>query len=199
MSAKKQDSVQQFRALRASLLSERVAMQKRLQQIDAALGEDDGVTTAPAVASVAKKRGRPPGSRTKVKASAPAPKSGSAKGGKRPQNALTMQQAIAQVTAQQPLGVSDVVAAMKQIGYTFQSAKPANSVGAYLYSAGKKHFKRVDGKFSPISSSVPAPAPVKESTKPARQKNRMSEAGRKAIAAAQKARWAKPNATKAKK
>ena len=193
MSIKNQDPLQQFQALRTSLLLERETIQKRLQQIDAALGSSGAVAVAP----VAKKRGRPPGSSSQLHASAQTPKPVLAKGGKRPQNKLTMQQAIAQVTAQQPLGVNDVVAAMRKIGYLFQSAKPANSVGAYLYSGGKKHFKRVDGKFSPIASS--APAPVKKSAKPAKKKNKMSAAGKANIAAAQKARWEKINATKAKK
>lgn len=34
------------------------------------------------------------------------------------------------------------------LGYRFASANPVNSVGAYLYGAGKKEFKRADGKFS---------------------------------------------------
>ena len=193
---KNQDPLQQYRALRLLLAKERDAIQQRLQELNAALGGNGGEVVASAVVPVAKKRGRPAGSSNKVK-NAPAPKPVLAKGGKRPQNKLTMQQAIAQVTAQQPLGVNDVVAAMKKIGYIFQGAKPANSVGAYLYSGGKKHFKRVDGKFSPIASS--APAPVKKSAKPAKKKNKMSAAGKANIAAAQKARWEKINATKAKK
>ena len=54
---KKSDSLQQYRALRSSLLNERDAIQKRLQELSAALGD----TPAPVIAPpVAKKLGRPP-------------------------------------------------------------------------------------------------------------------------------------------
>lgn len=55
---KKSDPLQQYRALRSALSLERDAIQKRLQELNAALGD----TKPPITASpVAKKRGRPPG------------------------------------------------------------------------------------------------------------------------------------------
>lgn len=64
---------------------------------------------------------------------------------------MSIREAITKVTAGQPLGLSDLVAAVQRIGYKFESKNPRNSVGAYLYSPhGKKYFKRVNGKFSPL-------------------------------------------------
>jgi hypothetical protein len=136
---KQNDAVQQFTALRAALLSERATLEKRLQQLNAALG---GGTIPAAPTSGSKKpspvtkpvksakRGRPPGK----------PRNAA--------NAMPIREAITKVTAKQPLSVREIVDAVKKIGYKFQSSNPVNSVGAYLYGAhGKKYFKRANGKF----------------------------------------------------
>jgi hypothetical protein len=131
---KQNDAVQQFTALRNRLMTERAALQKRIQQINAALGS--GETQTAAAPAAARKRGRPPGRPPGTPRIAG--------------NALSIREAITKVTARQPLGVRDIVSAVQKIGYKFQSSNPINSVGAYLYGAhGKKHFKRVDGKFKP--------------------------------------------------
>jgi hypothetical protein len=123
------DSVAKFVALRAALLREREAIHKRLQQIDAALGSADLPSARTAVDSAAKRRGRPP----------------------RSGNGMSIREAITKVTSKQPLGLSDLVEAVQRIGYKFESNNPRNSVGAYLYSPyGKKHFRRTNGKFSPL-------------------------------------------------
>lgn len=64
--------------------------------------------------------------------------------------------------------------------------------------------KRVGGglgglAFAAVGSSSSAAAPKTEAAKPAKKKSKMSAAGLVNIRAAQKARWAKINATKAKK
>ena len=125
---KQLDAVQQFTALRAALIRERDAIRQRLQQIDAALA-GVGKTTAPA----APKK--------------PGPRSG---GRRRAGNTMNIREAITKVTAAKPLSVRDIVGAVQKTGYKFTSRNPVNSVGAYLYGAhGRKHFKRVDGKFAP--------------------------------------------------
>ena len=131
---KQNDAVQQFTVLRAALLSEREAIQKRLQQINAALGGGSitgaAISAPVSAASAPKRRGRPPG---KPHSTA---------------NAMPIREAIAKVTAKQPLSVREIVDAVQKVGYKFQSSNPVNSVGAYLYGAhGKKHFKRANGKF----------------------------------------------------
>jgi hypothetical protein len=138
------DSVIRFVALRDALIKERGALQKRLQQIDAALGNaavSSPASAAPSRASkpapgpaptatgLAKKRGRPP----------------------RSGNGMSIREAVTKVTSKKPMGLSELVAAVERIGYKFESTNPRNSVGAYLYSPyGKKYFRRVDGKFSPL-------------------------------------------------
>lgn len=120
---KQNDSVQQFTALRSALVREREAIQQRLRQIDAAL---TGGQPTPAT-SLRQKPGR-----------------------SRPDNAMNIREAIAKVTSKKPLSIREIVDAVQQIGYRFQSANPVNSVGAYLYGAGKKDFKRANGKFVPV-------------------------------------------------
>ncbi len=123
---KHSDAVQQFTALRSALLREREVIQQRLQRIDTALagtGERPGLT-----------RRKPRGHAQ----------------GRRPENTMNIREAIAQVTVKKPLSVREIVEAVQKIGYRFQSANPVNSVGAYLYGAGKKVFKRTDGKFAPV-------------------------------------------------
>jgi hypothetical protein len=126
------DSVARFVALRASLLKEREALHNRLQQIETALGSvgESRWTHTSSLTSGPRKRGRPP-------------RSGAG---------LSIREAIAKVTARQPMGLSELVDAVQRIGYRFESKNPRNSVGAYLYSPhGRKYFKRANGKFSPIN------------------------------------------------
>ena len=63
---------------------------------------------------------------------------------------MSIREAIIQVTKSKPLKLAEIVQAVQKIGYKFASKNPGNSVGAFLYGKdGKKHFKRVDGKFRP--------------------------------------------------
>jgi len=119
---KQNDAVQQFTALRSALLREREKIQARLLEIDEALGSSGGS---------GQRRGRVLGAR--------------------PENSMNIREAVARVTAKKPLSIREIVAEVQKIGYRFQSSNPVNSVGAYLYGAGKKEFKRTDGKFTPVS------------------------------------------------
>ena len=136
---KQQDAVVQFTALRAALLRERETIQKRLQQINAALAGGSAPTP-----------GRPPAPVPSPKPAAPHATAQRRRG--RPPshgNSLSIREAVSKVTAQKALGLSEIVQAVQAIGYNFTSKDPRNSVGAFLYGPhGKKIFKRVNGKFS---------------------------------------------------
>lgn len=171
---KKSDPLQQYRAMRSSLANERDAIQKRLQEINAALGD----TTAPITGSpVAKKVGRPA----------------------RVENAMSLREAVLKVLTTTPITRQELLAAVLKVGYRFAGTQPLNSLQTFLYGTGKKLVKNVDGKFAAVGSSSPAAAPKPEAAKPTKKKSKMSAAGLANIRAAQKARWAKINATKAKK
>ena len=134
----KQDSIQRFISLRASLERERSHLRRRLQEIEQALG--GAAAPAAATAPVARRRRRvgkaAKAKATKAKVARP--------------NAMSLREAIQRITAKTPLSVRDIVSAVQKGGYHFQSSNPVNSVGAYLYGPeGKKHFKRADGKFAP--------------------------------------------------
>ena len=121
---KQNDAVQQFTALRSALLREREEIMSRLREIDAALAGPAGLA-----GGSSGRRGRALGAR--------------------PENAMNIREAVAKVTAKKPLTIREIVEEVQKIGYRFQSSNPVNSVGAYLYGAGKKEFKRTDGKFTP--------------------------------------------------
>lgn len=126
---KQLDTVQQFTALRSALVREREAIRQRLQQIEAALA---GARKAPTPSS-SKMVGVLPGARP------------------RPGNKMSIREAITKVTTSRALTVREIVEAVRKIGYKFASRDPVNSVGAYLYAKhGRRHFKRVNGKFSPV-------------------------------------------------
>jgi len=136
------DSLQRFVALRNSLQQERAALQRRLKEIDAALGTE---SSSPAAAAAPARRGRPPG-RPRATPAPGAPRRGP---GRPPRNDLSMRDAIARAIESRPLAIRDIVDSMQRLGFIFKSKNPVNSVGAYLYGPeGKKHFKRADGKFS---------------------------------------------------
>ena len=123
---KRIDPVAQLANLRDALEKERTDLLKRLSQIDEAL---NGAGIPAAFIKPGGGRGRR---------------------GPRARNKLTVREAIAKATASRPLGLAEIVQAVRKIGYKFTSKNPQNSVGAYLYGAdGRKHFKRVDGKFAP--------------------------------------------------
>src|SRR5882762_5504111 len=101
---KNQDILREFHALRSALLSEGEAIQKRLQQINAALGG----TTELAVAPITKKRGRPPG--------------------KRPENAMSLRESVLQVLTATPIAKQELLEKVQKIGYRFSSSDPMNSL-----------------------------------------------------------------------
>jgi len=166
------DILSQFHHLARALKAERAALQSRIAELNRVLA-DSVKPEVPTAADRARKTS-PATSRTQ-------PSSRLAK--------LGMREAIQQATAKQPLGVHEIVEAIQTLGFVFKSTRPQNSVGAYLYGPeGKKHFKAVNGKFSPVGGRAPSNG--------TRRKNRMSAAGRRAIAEAARRRWAKYKAVK---
>ena len=127
---KSTDSIAQFQSLRLALSSERDTLQKRLQRLDAALAGDAPSSKLNNTSQKAKVIDRP------------------TKQPSRPQNATNLRDAITAAIAKMPLSVREIVESVQKNGYTFASSNPVNSVGAFLYGTqGKKHFKRVNGKF----------------------------------------------------
>lgn len=143
------DIVTDFIAAREILRRERRQITERLDLVERALGTMRSAVAAPSSPAIFSKRQRRPQMGKKVKVVAtnePAKASRPA----RQANTGSAREIIQKVVAKGPLAIREIVDAMKKKGYVFQSKKPVNSVGAYLYSASaKKYFtKRADGKFS---------------------------------------------------
>jgi len=160
------DSVKSFIDLKQRLVAEKAQLEQRLKAINEALGASLEAPVLMAPAAVAKR-------------------------GRRSGNAISLLNAVVQVTSQHPMTKEEILEAVGNLGYRFKTKKPLLSLSQILY--GKKpKFNREGGKFSP--ANVVAPNAVK-ARKPRRK---VSAAGRKNIAAAAKARWAKAKAAKAK-
>ena len=172
------DIVGEAMALFQRLQQERGQHQNRIDEIDRALGHLRGA--APAAA--AKTAARP----AKVKSVVVGRRG---RGG----NPMPLRAALVQVLAHGPRTKQELMAGVRKIGYRFKATDPMNSMQAFLYGAGKKLFKRVDGKFSlaaGVSSSTPAAG------KPAKVRRVISPEARKRISDAVKARWARQRAGK---
>jgi hypothetical protein len=64
-------------------------------------------------------------------------------------NAMSLREAITQVTSRKALTKQEIIDAVGKLGYRFSTSDPAGSVNALLYSKhGKEHFKNQGGKFS---------------------------------------------------
>lgn len=120
------DPLAQFAVLTRRLVAERETIRKRLGEIDSVLAGRTGIP-ARSVKATARPR----------------------RGSKRPKNKLSMREAVAKVTASKALSLPEIVKEVQNLGYRFATKNPQNSVGAFLYGYGKKHFKRINGKFSP--------------------------------------------------
>lgn len=174
---KQRDILREYTTLRQQLTQERQRIQARLQQIEAVLGEVEAAAPASPPPSPARQTASP-----------------------RPDNKVSLREAITQATSKQPLKVREIVDSVQKLGYRFQSSNPVNSVGAYLYGReGKKHFKAAGGRFAPISRGGRSALASRKNGAPqaAPAKRTMSAEARKRIATAQKARWAKLKSAKA--
>ncbi|HMJ88866.1 MAG TPA: hypothetical protein VK530_03570 [Candidatus Acidoferrum sp.] len=183
---KERNIIQEVLSLFQQLERERQQHQQRINEIDRALAQvRGGASIASSVPASTKVSGHPVAVRSK--------------GGRKPGkggNTMSLRQRMAEVSRQQPLSVREIVNAVRKAGHQFESSDPIKSVGSYLYGPeGKKHFKRVDGKFSPLATDA-APSAKAGTSKPAKAKRTMSPEARKRIAEAVRARWARQKAGK---
>jgi hypothetical protein len=131
----KADALTQFIHLHSALLKEKAALEKRLSQIDRALGgmKSDVNSFAP-VSNRATVLTAPP-----------------KRGGSRPrlQNPMSLKQAMIKATQPKPLSKPEILTGVRKLGYQFAGKNPMNSINVQLYTKGqfKKHS---GGRFSPI-------------------------------------------------
>ncbi len=118
-------NVNQYLALRESLVKEKAALEARLADINRAL-EGKAATT--------------------VAAAKPGPKPGSRRRGKRAKNELTMKEATVKALAAKPLSRTELLQAVLKLGYKFTAKNPLNSLSTLLYT--DKAFKNSGGKFN---------------------------------------------------
>jgi hypothetical protein len=183
---KQRNLIQEVLSLFQQLEQERQQHQRRIDEIDRALTQVRGAASS----------GMAPAPVRSYAPVAPASAQGGASTG-RGGNVISLRQRMTDATSKQPLSVREIVEAVQRNGHKFQSADPIKSVGSYLYGPeGKKHFKRLDGKFSPLkggaanssarpkpAGSVPAPsmggAQAGRGGNPMSLRQRMAEATRK--------------------
>lgn len=117
-------NVNQYLALRDSLVKEKAALEARLSAINRALGaKPDAIPTFAAA-----KPGPKPGRR------------------KRAKNDLTMKEAMVKALAAKPLDRQELLKAIQKLGYKFTGKSPLNSLSTLLYTGNA--FKNTGGKFS---------------------------------------------------
>lgn len=128
-----------FATMRTNLERERSIIRTRLAELDDVLG-GPGSNKQPA--SVATQIAAP--ARAKL-TRRPSPAARGSRSGK-----MTMRDVITAATERGPIGINDLVPAVKKLGYKFTSKNPVNSLGAYLYGpSGKAHFRKVAEGFIP--------------------------------------------------
>jgi hypothetical protein len=153
--SKQSNIMQQFHALRSALISEREAIQKRLNELNTVLGAGEApkAVVSPVSTPVLNRRGRPPGQKNRVVA-----------------NTMSLQQAVLKVLTSTPVTKQALLDAVRKIGYRFASSNPMNSLQTFLYGTGKKLVKKVDGKFATVGASSPAVASKAGGAEPSKSK-----------------------------
>jgi hypothetical protein len=167
------DTLQQYARLRQELLNERASLEARLGEINKVLGNETqpaSTATAEARPSPTRRRGRKPSGR----------------------NTMSMREAVLRALSKGPLARKDLVKAVEDVGYAFNTANPLNSIGSILYGKNTP-VKSREGKFYlPEGARAGNEADSTAANgRRGRKKRRMSREARAKIAAAQKARWAK--------
>lgn len=127
--AMKVDSVKQFVSLRAQLLREKAQLEQRLQAINQALA-DHTPAAPPPPAAVPEPTARP---------------AAAGKRRRRPQNKMTLREAVLQVIKDKPLTKPEILQAVQRLGYKFAAKNPRQSLDNLLYTKGL--FRRVGEKF----------------------------------------------------
>jgi hypothetical protein len=118
----KSDRLKEFVVLRQALLKEKAELEQRLEQLDRAL-DLNGATTPP-------RPSHRPAARPKTA-----------------RNPVSLKGAVLEVTKNKGLTKSEIMAALKKIGYRFTAKDPMNFLNTVLYTG--KVFKNEGGKFSP--------------------------------------------------
>lgn len=121
--------LKQFAALREAMLNRKVEIENELSALNAALGGPG--------------ESRPPVAKPVKAAFAKVPKGPR----KRAENALSLLEAVLNVTKEKPLSKPDILIAVGKLGYTFSAKSPLNSLNTLLYT--NKGIKKTDGKFGP--------------------------------------------------
>lgn len=168
------DSLKQFVTLRRQLAEERDQLEKRMREINEALGEMPLPSLSPIQGATASAPSQP------------------ARRGRRPAGGgeSLRDHVIAVLQQGGSKSKEEILSAVKARGYKFSTSNPLNSLGVILYGKNPK-FKRVDGKFS-LSG---AKAQTRTGGRTGRRT--LSPEARARIVAAQKARWAKQRGGKA--
>jgi hypothetical protein len=117
-------------ALHEALLADKAVLEKRLAEINRALGASRPVAVSGPVAP-AKPAAKPAKARVQ-----PFP------------NQMSLKQAVLQVTREKPLTKKEILQEVLKLGYRFATSNPMNTLNVVLYSH-KKDIKKRDGKFGP--------------------------------------------------
>jgi len=125
---KRTNSLQQFVALRSALVQERDTLQKRLVELDLVLGGRALALPTERKNAVTRRKGLTRGRRLK--------------------NSLSLREAVEKAVKKGPLTKQEILAEVQKAGYRFGGKAPIKSLEVFLYTAGKKMLKRVDGKFA---------------------------------------------------
>ncbi len=123
----KNDSLANYLKLRSDLLKERNQIERRLEQINKALGgsqeasyeEDEPVTSSSSHTSASRTR----------------------------RNKVSLKKLVTQMLSEKSLTKEELLKAVVATGYKFSTKNPLNSMGVILYGKDPK-FRNVDGKFS---------------------------------------------------
>lgn len=168
------DTLQQYVTLRRQLSQEREQLAGRLGQINDALGELSAVAPAPSPAEPEPS----PTQQSKLSSAGP----GRSAGG----GGMSLREHVLEVLRSGAKTKEEVLEAVQERGYRFQTKDPLNSLGVILYGKNPK-FNRADGRFS-LGGQIGRGRT--EGANSSGGKRQMSPAARARIAAAQRARWA---------
>ncbi len=129
----KVNNLKKYVQLRQSLLGEKTALERRLSEINQALGSDSLISPAQSPSKPKLKPAKPFRNKTSLR--------------KAVRNKTSLRKAILEATNAKPLAKLEILAAVRRMGYRFATDDPVNSLNAVLYRKGL--FKRAGGKFSP--------------------------------------------------
>jgi hypothetical protein len=157
------DPIKQYVSLRRQLVDEKRRIETRLLDINAALNESAPASAIPPAARVMKGKAKP--------------------------GALSVKQAVVQVTSKRAMTKEEILGEVRKLGVVIRSDDPFNYLNTILYGKNPR-FRREDGKFSlrpGASSAATAPPATAQRSK----KKRFSAQTLARMSAAAKARWSK--------